>query len=399
MRFCIQVIPLAVHLTGWYGEMLVMKLLARFITITFVIGLSGCSFIPREGPLSSEIERQSNASDYVVVEVNADIVHTLAGFDPVGLSKQFMSSSYRAPTQVIGVGDVLAVTVFEAGEGGLFSGEHGSRAEFPQVAVDRQGTISIPYAGRFSVKGQTAFQVQQIIVKKLKGQAIQPQAVVNIVKNENNTVAVSGDVNKPGLYPISLRGRRLLDVVAEAGGTKYPARETYVSFIRGGKRGVQLLQAVFEKPNENIFISNGDRIYLSHDPQRYTVLGAVNKPAIYKFDAPRVSVLEAVASAGGLSDTRADSTGLFVFRYESPHVLDKIGVAYGRTIRGRIPTIYRINMQHAKSYFFAQSFLLQDKDSVYVANAQGVEITKILKMLNYATASVGNVVGIPNRLN
>jgi len=376
-----------------------VNLIARILAIAVAFGLTGCSFIPREGPMSREIEQQSNANDYVVVDVNAEIVHTLAGFDPIGLSKQFMNSSYRAPKQVIGVGDVLAVTVFEASEGGLFSGEHGSRAEFPTVVVDRKGIISIPYAGQIPVKGKTAVNVQEIIVEKLTGKAIQPQAVVNIVKNENNTVAVSGDINKPGLYPISLHGRRLLDMVAEAGGTKYPARETYVSFIRDGKRGVQLLQAVFEEPRENIFINNGDRVYLSHDPQRYTVLGAVNKPAIYKFDAPHVSVLEAVASAGGLSDTRADSTGLFVFRYESPNVLDKIGVSYGRMIRGRIPTIYRINMQHAKSYFFAQSFLLQDKDSVFVANAEGVEITKVLKMLNYATASVGNVVGIPNRLD
>ena len=371
-------------------------LVGLLLALTFV-GQSGCSMTPREGPLAMEIEQQSAENDYVVVDVDAELVHTLAEFDPVGLSKQFMRSSYQAPQQRIGIGDVLAITVYEAGEGGLFSGAQGSRAEFPSVAVDRRGRISIPYAGLIKVKGRTAVQVQNIIVKKLTGKAIEPQAVVNVIRNENNVVNVSGDINKPGLYPISLRGRRLLDIVAEAGGTKYPARETYVSFVRGQKRGVQLLKAVIESPKENIFVANGDRIYLSHDPQRYTVLGAVHRPAIYKFDAPSISVLEAVASAGGLIDNRADSTGLFIFRYEDPRVLKKLGKKYSYTIRGRVPTIYRINMQHAKSYFYAQSFRLQDKDSVYVANARGVEVSKVLQLINAATSSVGNVVGAGNR--
>jgi len=372
--------------------------MAKVLLGLLMVGLAGCSVIPREGPMSSEIEKQSVDNDYVVVDVDAEIVNTLAGFDPVGLSKHFMNSRIQAPSQVIGTGDVLAVTIFEAGEGGLFSGEHGSRAEFPTVMVDRKGLISIPYAGNLPVRGKSAFEVQEIIIDRLKGKAIQPQAVVNITRNENNTVNIGGDVNKPGLYPISIKGRRLLDVVSEAGGTKYPARETYVNLIRGKKRGLQLLKAVIESPKENIYVSNGDRIYLSHDPQRFTVLGAVKKPAIYKFDAPSVSVLEAVASAGGLLDTRADSTGLFVFRYEAPHVLDKIGIKYSYTIRGRVPTIYRINMQHAKSYFYAQSFRLQDKDSVYVANAKGVEIYKVLRLINAATSSVGNIVGNSNNL-
>jgi len=364
------------------------------VSAALMLVVAGCSAMPSEGPLSAEIEQQGAESDYVVIDVNAEIVQTLASFDPVGLSRRFTRSNFRAAKNTIGVGDVLAITVYEAGEGGLFSSSEGSRAEFPVVAVDRRGRISIPYAGLIKVKGRTAYQVQEMIVRKLKGKAIQPQAVVNIIKNENNTIAVSGDINKPGLYPISLRGRRLLDMIAEAGGTKYPARETYVSFVRGDKRGVQLLKAVIETPNENIYVANGDRVYLSHDPQRFTVLGAINKPGIYKFDAPRVSVLEAVASAGGLNDLRADSTGLFVFRYETPDVLDKMGVSYKTTIRGRVPTIYRINMRHARSYFYAQSFLLQDKDSIYVANAASVEIGKVLRLLNFATSSVGNAVGI-----
>jgi polysaccharide export outer membrane protein len=210
---------------------------------------------------------------------------------------------------------------------------------------------------------------------------------------------MSGDVARPGRYPIALEGERVLDVIATAGGTKFPARETYVTFIRGEATGIQLVKKIIEDPRENVYVRRGDRIYLNHDPKRYTVLGAVTKPGIYVFDAAQVNVLEAVASAGGLLDSRADASGLFVFRYEHPSRLDSIGAKYSSFMNGRVPTIYRINMSHARSYFFAQSFMLDDKDSVFVSNAKAVEVGKILKLINLATSSVGNVVGAGRRID
>ncbi len=355
--------------------------------------------MPREGPLAIEIEQQSSENDYVIVEVDAQIVHMLGQVHPVGLKRRFLRPTSGAPRTTIGVGDVLAVTIWEAGEGGLFSNQTSKSASFPAVKVDRKGTISLPYAGVVKVAGKTAQAVQKAVIERLEGQAIRPQVMVTTVKNEHNTIVVNGDVAKPGRYPISLEGDRLLDVIAAAGGTKFPARETYVTFIRGKTRAMQLVTGVIDDPEENIYVVRGDRVYLSHDPKRYTVLGAVTKPGIYIFQSAKINVLEAVASAGGLLDSRADSSGLFVFRYERPSTLDMLGVRYNKTINDRVPTIYRIDMSHAKSYFYAQSFLLSDKDSVFVSNAKAVEVSKVLRLLNQATSSVGNVVGAGRRFN
>lgn len=361
--------------------------------------LMACSFVPREGPLAIEIERQGADNDYVVVDVDSQIVQILGNLHPVGLSRRFTADTKLAPASTIGVGDELAVTIWEAGEGGLFSNQQSKSAAFPGVVVDRAGKISLPYAGIIQVAGKTPKTVQDQVVERLASQAIQPQVMVNIVKNEHNTVVLSGDVAKPGRYPIALKGDRILDVVASAGGTKFPARETYVTMIRGSTTGMQLVKNVIDDPAENVYVVRGDRIYLSHDPKRYTVLGAVTKPGIYVFEASQVNVLEAVASAGGLLDERADSSGLFVFRYEHPDLLSSIGVAYTKMVNGRVPTIYRIDMSHARSYFYAQSFLLQDKDSVFVSNAKAVEVGKVLKLINLGTSSVGNIVGAGRRFN
>ena len=350
-----------------------------------IVGLSACTSLPREGPTASEIEAQSDQNEYIIIDVDADVVRTLSELNPYGLSQRFTNSNASRRRNVVGVGDVLTVSIWEADKGGLFAGEDGNHTDFEAIVVDAKGRISLPYAGAIKVAGMTTNTIQSQIIKRLEGKTIEPQVLVSVRQDTHNAITLSGDVTTPGRYPLALQGDRLIDVIAKAGGTKFPARETYVTFIRGDETAVQLLATVMETSEENIYVARGDQIYLTHDPKRYTALGAVTKPGIYTFESARVTVLEAVASAGGLLDQRADSTGLFVFRYERAATLDKIGIDHSHAVRGaggRIPAIYRINMRHAKSYFYAQSFVLQNRDSVFVANADTAQLEKLLRLIN-----------------
>lgn len=356
------------------------------ILLSFFFTLAACNSLPREGPLATEIEDQSEESQYLVINVDEQVVETLSALNPYGLSQRFSSNAALRTRNTVGAGDILYVSIWEAGSGGLFSsGEHNGRAEFPKVAVDSKGRISLPYVKTVKVAGLTPLAIQDRIVSRLEGKAIEPQAVVQVVKDDNNAITLSGDIANPGRYELSDRGDRIIDVISKAGGTKFPARETYVTFVRGSDRGVSLLNAIMENSAENIMVHRGDQIYLTHDPKRYTVLGAVTKPGAYMFDSTRVNVLEAVAHAGGLLDQRADATGLFVFRYENASTLAKLGFYSGSEgVREgkRVPVIYRINMAHAKSYFYAQSFILTDKDSIFVSNASSVQTAKFLSLVN-----------------
>ena len=365
-----------------------------------ILIVAGCGTVPSAGPLAIEIERQSEASKYTIVEVNASVVEALSHYGIAGFKDTFSRSKTSSFVPVVGIGDVLSVRILEAGEG-LFSRGSNGYSEFPDIVVDKKGNISIPYAGIVPVKNLTTFEVQDRLVERLSGKAIQPQALVRIVENRHNTAMLNGDVAKPGPYSLSVEGDRLTDVIALAGGTKYPAREMHVTVSRpNGKTSIaatQLLQAVIEDPAENVYVLRGDRIFLNHDPQRYTVLGAVAKPGIYGFETINVNILEAVASAGGLLDSRADSTGLFVFRFEETEVLDSLGIHYNSVKDNKVPTIYRINMGHAQSYFWAQSFLLENKDSIYVSNHNTVEISKALSLIDQVTRPVGNVMRTVDR--
>ena len=377
-----------------------IALLGRTLVLLGVAcGLAACAAIPSAGPSADQIEsatsvgHESNSDadkNYVVIDLNNDVVSVLSRFHPHGL-KSFAATKASLPKSRIGVGDILAVQIWEAGEGGLFSSSGSKSVSIPSIVVDRSGKISLPYAGEIPVIDSTPRIVQERIIKELAGRAIQPQAIVNIVKNESNTVILNGDVAKPGRYPLSLKGDRLMDLIADAGGSKEAASETYVTFIRGNQRGSQLLQSVVESDDENVWIQAGDQIYLNHEPRRYSVFGAVAKPGVYPFGSMQVNLLEGTAAAGGLIDERADGTGLFVFRHEPRHVVDAVAPGHNGPAGDVVPVVYRVNMREPAAYFYAKAMMLQDKDVLYVANARAIEVGKVLSLIQLGTRTVGNV--------
>jgi polysaccharide biosynthesis/export protein len=381
--------------------------LQLLLLLLMASGLSACAFMAAAGPTAEQIETASAVGresadelgkNYLVIDLNHDLVRTLSAYQTVGL-KTFSGAKISHPHSRIGVGDVLTVTIWEAGEGGLFSSSAGKSVNLPAVAVDSTGKISLPYAGEIAVVGSTPIDVQNRIVRGLASRAIQPQAIVTIVKNESNTAVLNGEVVKPGRYPLSIKGDRLLDIIADAGGSKAPASETYVTFIRGGQRGSQLLKNILDEQAENVWVRAGDQIYLSHEPRRYSVFGAVSRPGMYPFGSSQVNLLEAVAGAGGLLDERADGTGLFVFRHEQRKVVDAIAPLQKTPPGDVVPTVYRVNMRDPAAYFYATAFMLQDKDVLYVANARSVEIAKILGLINLATRAAGNAIAPYRVLN
>jgi polysaccharide biosynthesis/export protein len=361
--------------------------------------LAGCAALPAAGPSSEQIEtasavgresRSPHDKNYVLIDLNHDVVRTLSTFHPTGL-RPFASANLRQPRLKIGVGDVLAITIWEAGEGGLFSTAAGKSVSLPSVVVDRSGKISLPYAGDIPVLDCTPHEVQKRIVANLAQRAIQPQAVVSITKNESNTVVLNGEVAKPGRYPLSLKGDRLLDILAEAGGSRSPANETYVTFIRGDQRGSQLLKEIVDSESENVWVRAGDLIYLNHEPKRFSVFGAVLKPGVYPFGTTQINLLEGIAAAGGPLDERADGTGLFVFRHEPRRVVEALRPRNRAPQDSVVPVVYRANLREPAAYFYAKAMMLQDKDVLYVSNARTIEIAKLLSLFNLGTRTVGNV--------
>src|SRR5579884_4532804 len=360
--------------------------------------LAACSALPTAGPTASAVADQQvkNAQRrYDVVDVSAPVVALLQA-QPRPSFRQAFSRYGKPPPPRIGVGDTVAVTIWEAAAGGLFSSspiDHlttGSHSvEIPPQVVASDGAITIPYAGRVPVAGHTAEQVEQIIQQRLAGKAIQPQVIVTVPKSVNYTATVSGEVVSGARIQLSPNGDRLLDLIAAAGGAKAPIYETFVRLSRGGVTVTIPMERLVDDPAENIYAWPGDVLTLVVTPQHFSVLGATGENAQLRFNAAHMTLVQALARAGGLQDQRSDPAGVFLFRYEPPPVIRALRVPpLGNGPGGSSPVVYRLDMADANSYFLAQRFPLENNDIIYVANARLDELQKFFTLLNTLTGPI-----------
>ena len=362
------------------------------------IALAACSALPTAGPTASAVADQQveNARrHYDVVAISAPVIAALQAQPRQSFHEAFRKYG-KPPPPRIGVGDSVSVTIWEAAAGGLFSSapsDHlttGSHSvTIPEQVVANDGAISIPYAGRVPVAGHTAEQVQNIIQQRLAGKAIQPQVIVTVPRSVNYAVTVSGEVVSGARIPLSPNGDRLLDLIAAAGGAKAPIYETFVRLSRRGVTVTLPMERLVDNPAENIYGWPGDVLTLVVTPRHFAVLGATGQNAQIKFNAARMTLVQALALAGGLQDQRSDPEGVFLFRFEPPAVLSALHKpSLGTGPGGSSPVVYRLNMRHADSYFLAQRFPMENNDIIYVANAKLDELQKFFTLLNTLTGPI-----------
>jgi polysaccharide export outer membrane protein len=380
--------------------------LAALLVAATALSVTGCSTLPASGPSDSAIESGAAASakpengivgfNYALVDVSKGILSHVS-VDSQSLGKTFGLGRAPAPEIRIGVGDVVAVTIFESATGGLFiPNDAGSRpgnfVTLPNQTVDRSGAIAVPYAGLVPALGRSLNQIQADIEKRLASRAIEPQAVVTLVTQKSNDVSVVGDVNVPGKFSVQPGGERVLDLIARAQGLKKQPYESSITVQRDGKRATVAFNALVTNPMENIFVGNGDTIYVYGETKSFVAFGATGTNQKFDFSSENISLAEAVGLAGGLLDSRADPGQTFVYRVEDRRSLEKMGVDVTRFAgMTDVPTIYRTNLRDPSAYFAARSFRMRDKDIIYVSNASSVELIKFLTVVNAVSATNANV--------
>ena len=360
--------------------------------------LAGCAYLPTAGPTAGEILDQGiqdNQVRYDVVDVNSRVVATLLGQPMETFRTRF--GKYGTPAAPkIGIGDTLSVSIWEAAGGGLFGTsltDHvtaGSRnVTIPEQVVGRDGGISVPFAGRVPVAGRTTVEVQREIERRLAEKAIEPQVIATIIKSVTYAATVSGEVVNGARVPLSVNGDRMLDLIALAGGAKSPVYSTFVRLSRDGVTVTLPMTRLVSDPAENIYAQPGDVLTLVQVPQSFSVLGATGQNAQITFNAERITLVEALAKAGGLQDLRSDPTGVFLFRFEPPAIVAALDAPQLGTGPDRAsPVVYRLDMRDANAFFLAQRFPVEDKDIIYVSNAQLNELQKFFTLLNTLTGPV-----------
>ncbi len=365
------------------------------------IALSGCSIVPTSGPSRDAIVTSGarEVPPYLLIRMSDFVIQKLERFPGPSLYGKF--GDYRgAMEQRVGIGDTLRVTIFEAAAGGLFSGASGGdpkagggshSAVLPPQLVQRDGSITVPYAGRVAVAGRTVHEIERDIVTRLTGKAIEPQIVISLSENIGSAVTLQGESVKGGRIPLTAAGDRLLDVIATGGGITTPAYETFLELTRNGRTVRVPFQTVLNTPKENIFARPDDVLTVVRYPLTFTAVGATGTNAVVPFSAVGISLEEAIGKSSGLTDGRADPEGVFVFRYEPVSVVrDYPGLTPQQAALNLVPTVYILNMRDARSLFLARKFSVHDKDIVFVSNSPYVEVTKAIAVVNTVLSPVLN---------
>jgi polysaccharide biosynthesis/export protein len=375
---------------------------------------SGCAILPSGSPTIRElsVEREDRQPpDVEFFEVDDGVANVLSQSRSATLADLF-SHARGAPASVLGPGDVIQISVWEPGGSGLFgpanqsSGIQGGggaasaasqggarQATLQPLVIERGGYISVPFAGRVAVGGLTVEQARARIEEKLRANAIQPQVLLSLAIQNSHTAMVGGEVGRPGLLALSARGDRVLDVIANAGGSKFPAYESVVRIRRGKETAAVSLKAVIDSQDENIFVQRGDSIFVSREPRTYSAFGATGRSGHYPFEADTILLTEAVAKAGGLVDNQADLSGVLLFRHETGRTLAKINARYGAEPDRLYPTVYRLDWRTARGILYARRIKLRDKDTILIANAEGAQLLKLLTLARGVSGIVSDISG------
>jgi polysaccharide biosynthesis/export protein len=373
---------------------------ATFLVMAAALMTAGCGslLIPSAGPNSVVIRAQTTYSGppYGVVKITPAVIKILQDYGAGSLSATF--GDRRPPPEIkFGIGDVVGVTIFEAAAGGLFIPAQagvrpGNFVTLPDQPIDNQGMITVPYAGLVPAAGKTSVQVGQEIVDRIKNRAIQPQAVVTLVKQNTSLITVIGEINNEftptGRIAAQPAGERLLDVITRAGGIKDQGQDLWVVLERHGRQAAVPFGALIYAPENNIWAWPGDTIYIYKQPQTFLAFGAAGQQGEFQFSAGnqssawRMSLADAVATAGSLLDVQADPGSVFLFRWEPRRLAEKLGVDCSKMLGPTVPIVYSISFADSGGYFLATRFEMRNKDVIFAANAQAVEVTKFMNFLN-----------------
>jgi polysaccharide export outer membrane protein len=269
-----------------------------------------------------------------------------------GLAAKTQDTAKDAPDQStmvkLGPGDLIEVSVYNVPE--LAS----------KVRVSNSGDIYLPLIDYVHVDGLTQEEAQTLIQKRLQdgGFVRSPHVAIFVDEAASQGVTVIGEVTKPGIYR-DVADHKLYEVISEAGGFSASASRK-IAVIRRNQPDpirIDLPRNLADDLSGNIDILPGDTISVPRAPIIY-VVGDVGRPSGLLVDNGTLTVLQALALAGGTNHTaklggariiRKGAAGMTETRVEIKKMLEAkapdvtlqaddilfIPVSAGRVVAGR----------------------------------------------------------------
>jgi polysaccharide export outer membrane protein len=211
-----------------------------------------------------------------------------------GAAAESIASTDRGSSTLrLGAGDLIEVSVYNVPELST------------KARIGNSGDVYLPLIDYVHVGDLSVEEAQALIQKRLEDGGFLRGAHVTIFLDESASQGVTmlGEVARPGIYP-ALGERRLYDLISAAGGFSGAAGRK-VSIVRRGASAaitVNLPRNLADDMQDNIEIRPGDTITVPRAPIIY-VVGDVGRPAGLLVDNGSLTVLQALALAGGPNHT------------------------------------------------------------------------------------------------
>ena len=281
-------------------------------------------------------------------------VVTANGSSELGDLKELVVDSLPALEYRIGPLDMVQVVVWEHPELTSPMGQYQPAGQ--KVTTD--GKLFYPYAGELQAAGLTAQELRAEITKRLSDKILNdPQVDVRVTGYNSRKMFVAGSVERPGLVSFDENPMTIPDAIARVGGFTKEADPSALQLRRGDKvYNINYLDAFKANlPLERMMVQPKDQIFVpalseTQKEQKVYVMGEVGRSGIVNIYSGKLTLAEALASAGGLQALNATSRGVYVIRNTSEKQID----------------VFQLNAKNAMALAMADRFELNPRDIVYV---------------------------------
>lgn len=227
----------------------------------------------------------------------------------------------------LGPGDLIEVNVYNVPE------------LTTKARVSNSGDIYLPLVDYVHVEGLTQEEAQTVIEKRLAdgGFVRNPHVTLFVDEAASQGVTVIGEVGRPGIYPDPV-DRKLYQVISEAGGFTQSASRK-IAIIRRNQAEpmhIELPRNLADDLTGNVDILPGDTITVPRAPIIY-VVGDVGRPSGLLVDNGTLTVLQALALAGGTNRT-ARMGGARILR-KTPSGMTETRIELKKMLEAKAPDV------------------------------------------------------------
>ncbi len=227
----------------------------------------------------------------------------------------------------LGVGDLLEMSVY------------GVPDLTTKTRISSNGEMYCPLIGYTHVAGLTAQEAEELLQTKLSTFLKNPQVSLLVTEYASEGASVLGAVARPGVYPV-LGQQRLFDLISAAGGLSDKAGRSLTVTHRSDPDKtitVDLSRNLKDNPETNIQVFPGDTIIVRKADIIY-VVGDVNKPSGLLMEGGSLTVLQAVALAGGTTRT-AKLGGAKILRKSATGEMTETPVELKKILQAKAPDL------------------------------------------------------------